>query len=140
MRDLARLLFALLVLWVYLDFMQILIIWNSDLPDEAGWYLHRLTGVWGSVAAAIAVLHFVLPFFALISSRVQRSRMMVGVFAAILAVMEIPRAWWIVIPAAGRTLDWVDAAAMCGVLGIAAGLALHAFERAGSGAKGPAYV
>ncbi len=50
MRDLGRLLFALLVLWAYLDFMQLLIVWNSDLPDEAGWYLKRLIGGWAIVA------------------------------------------------------------------------------------------
>ena len=45
-RDLGRFLFALLVLWAYLDFMQMLIIWNSDLPEEAAWYLTRLKGEW----------------------------------------------------------------------------------------------
>lgn len=139
MRDLGRLLFALLVLWAYLDFMQILIIWNSNLPEEAGWYLLRLKGLWGAVAVGIAALHFVLPFFALIWPQVQRSRRALGVFAAILVLIEIPRAWWIVVPAAHRSLEWVDLAAMCGVLGAAAGIALHAFGRSRSGTQGVIY-
>jgi len=57
-RDLGRLLFALLLLWAYLDFMQVLIVWNSDLPDEANWYLPRLVGGWAGVAIFIAALHF----------------------------------------------------------------------------------
>jgi hypothetical protein len=140
MRDQGRLLFALLVLWAYLDFMQILIIWNSDLPEEAGWYLHRLKGIWGQVAVGIAVLHFALPFFALITPQVQRSRRAIGIFATILVLIEIPRAWWLVIPAADRNLDWMDVAAMAGVLGVAAGVALHAFKRTRPETRGPAYA
>lgn len=130
--DLGRLLFAILVLWAYLDFMQILIIWNSDLPDEAGWYLLRLHGTWAYVAAVIAALHFVLPFFVLIWPPVQRSRAAIGSVAALLVLMEIPRAWWNVIPASGRGLDWVDVAAMIGLLGLAAALALRALNRSRS--------
>jgi len=124
--DLGKLLFALLVLWAYLDFMQLLIVWNSDLPEEAGWYVRRLVGEWAIVAALIAGLHFILPFFALIWPQVQRSRAAVGWLAGLLVLIEVPRAWWIVIPAAGRNLAWVDVAAMMAVLGLAAGIALRA--------------
>ena len=48
--DLGRLLQGLLVLLAYLDFMQFLIIWQSDLPQEAAWYVARSTGLWGLMA------------------------------------------------------------------------------------------
>jgi hypothetical protein len=70
LRNLGRLLLALLILWAYLDFMQVLIVWQSDLPNEASWYIPRSTGRWGLIAALIAGGHFVLPFFALLSPRV----------------------------------------------------------------------
>jgi hypothetical protein len=123
--DLGRLLFALLVLWAYLDFMQGLIVWNSNLPDEAGWYAKRLVGEWGVIAALIAALHFVLPFFVLIWAPVQRSRTAIGAVAAVLVLIEIPRSWWIVVPAAGRSLSLIDALAMLAMLGVAAALALR---------------
>lgn len=132
-RDLGRLLFGLLVLWAYLDFMQILIVWNSDLPDESAWYLERLVGGWKIVAASIAMFHFILPFFALIWPQVQRSRKLMGVVAAVLVLIEVPRAWWIVIPTSGRDFGWVDVAAMLAVCGVGAGMAL----RAGRGADSP---
>jgi hypothetical protein len=127
-RDLGRLLFALLVLWAYLDFMQVLIVWNSDLPDEANWYLHRFVGTWAAVAVLIAVCHFALPFFALIWPQVQRSRSALAALAAVLIVAEVPRAWWIVIPAADRNLSVWDVAPMLAVLGLAAGIALRVFR------------
>ena len=128
-RDLGRLLFALLVLWAYLDFMQVLIVWNSDLPEEAAWYVKRLVGDWAGVVALIAVCHFLLPFFALIWPQVQRSRSTMGAVAAMLVLIEAVRAWWIVIPAAGRGLGWVDVAAMTAVLGVAAAIALRVLRR-----------
>lgn len=126
--DLGRLLFALLVLWAYLDFMQVLIIWNSDLPDEASWYLKRLVGGWAIIAVLIALAHFALPFFALIWPQVQRSRAALGALGTLLVLAEIPHAWWVVIPAAGRELSLLDVATMMAILGFAAGMALRAFR------------
>jgi hypothetical protein len=123
---LGRLLLALLILWAYLDFMQILIVWNSDLPNEAAWYLPRLLGGWAAVAILIAGVHFLLPFLALIWPQVQRSRTALKGLAALLVVTEVPRAWWLVIPAAGRSLSVVDALPMLAILGIAIGMALRA--------------
>lgn len=126
MEDLGKLMLGLLVLWAYLDFMQLLIIWQSDLPHEAEWYVRRTTKGWGVVAAIVAGLHFVLPFFALLWPQLQRSRRALGWVTALLVIIEIPRAWWIVIPAAGRGLSLVDLAAMLAVLGLAAAIALRA--------------
>ncbi len=126
MEDLGKLMLGLLVFWAYLDFMQLLIIWQSDLPHEADWYVRRITGGWGIVAAAIAGLHFALPFFALLWPQVQRSRRAMAWLAALLAGIEIPRAWWIVIPSSGRGLSLVAVAAMLALLGLAAAIALRA--------------
>ena len=122
---LGKLMLGLLVFWAYLDFMQLLIIWQSDLPHEADWYVRRTAGGWGIVAAVVAGLHFVLPFFALLWPQVQRSRRAMGWLAALLVAIEIPRAWWIVIPAAGRALSLLDVVAMLAVIGLAAGMALR---------------
>jgi hypothetical protein len=129
LHGLGRLLFALLVLWAYLDFMQLLIIWSSDLPDEAGWYLERLTGSWRAIATLVAALHFLVPFFLLLWPQLQRSRRALGSIAVLLILMEIPRAWWIVIPAAGRGPRWVDGATMMALLGLALALATRAYRR-----------
>ena len=128
-RPLARLLLGLTVLWAYLDFMQLLIVWNSDLPREAAWYAPRLTGFWGILAACVAIGHFALPFFTLLWAPVQRSARAVTGVAALLVLAELPRVWWMIIPAARRGLDWIDGAAMLGVLGVAAAFALRAFHR-----------
>ena len=54
--------------------MQLLIVWQSDLPHEAPWYVDRASLAAGaSLAAVVAFGHFLLPFFALMSPPLQRS-------------------------------------------------------------------
>jgi len=122
--DLGRLLQGLLVLFVYLDFMQFLIIWQSDLPHEAAWYVARSAGLWGIMAGLVALGHFLLPFFALMSPRLRRSRAGLGSIAGMLIAMEVLRAWWLVLPAGGRFIGWIDVAAMLAIGGFATGLAM----------------
>ncbi|MBV9249393.1 MAG: hypothetical protein JO227_09150 [Acetobacteraceae bacterium] len=123
--DLGRLLQGLLVLWAYLDFVQFLIVWQSDLPHEAPWYIVRSTGGWGTLAGLVALGHFLLPFFALMSPGLRRSRRGIGSIAALLIFMEVLRGWWLVIPASGRGFSWIDVTAMLALIGLSAGIALH---------------
>jgi hypothetical protein len=106
--DLGRLLQSLLILWAYLDFMQLLIVWQSNLPHEAAWYVPRLSGGWGSVAAVIAATHFLLPFLTLLAPGLRRSPSgLIGVTALLIA-MSVIRGWWLVLPAQGRSVGWID--------------------------------
>lgn len=124
--DLGKLMLALTIFWAYLDFMQILVIWNSDLPGEAAWYVHRIRSGWAWIAGLIALLHFFIPFFVLLWPQMQRSRRMLAVIAATLVVAEIPRAWWLVLPSSPRGFNWIDVAAMLALGGLAAGVTLSA--------------
>jgi hypothetical protein len=126
LRNFGRLLLALVILWAYLDFMQVLIVWQSDLPNEAPWYIVRSTGGWGFMAATIAGGHFLLPFLVLLSPRVQQSRLGIACVTALLILSGIARGWWLVVPASGRSLGMVDVLAMLGMTGVAAALALRA--------------
>lgn len=126
MHSLGRLLLGLLVFWAYLDFMQLLIVWESDLAKEAPWYVLRWSGGWGIVAGTVAIGHFLLPFFALIWPQVQRSRRAIAAVTALLIACEIVHGWWLVVPASSRSFSAVDVLAMVGLLGIATALALHA--------------
>ena len=126
MHSLGRLLLGLVILWAYLDFMQVLIVWQSDLAGEAPWYVVRSSGGWGIAAGVVAVGHFMLPFFALIWPQVQRSRRGIAAVAALLVLSAIVHGWWLVVPASGRGFGLLDVLAMLGLLGIAAAFALRA--------------
>jgi hypothetical protein len=123
--DLAQLLQGMLILWAYLDFMQVLIVWQSNLPKEAGWYTVRWSGLWGIAAGLIAVAHFLLPFLALLLPRLRRSRRGIIAVTSLLIAMSIVRGWWLVLPAQGRGLGWIDVAAMLAFAGLSIGVALR---------------
>jgi len=117
---------ALTIFWAYLDFMQILVIWNSDLPGEAAWYVHRVTSGWAWVAGLVALFHFFIPFFLLIWPQMQRSRQALAIMAAMLVVAQVPHAWWLVLPSSPHGFNWIDVTAMVAVVGIVAGVTLSA--------------
>jgi hypothetical protein len=121
---LGELLMALVILRAYLDFVQFLIVWQSNLPSEAQWYLPRTTGGWGMAASLLALCHFVLPFVLLLSPRVRRSPWGIAAVAGVLVLGTVIRSWWLVLPASGRGLGVLDVLTMLGVLGAAAAMAL----------------
>ena len=121
---LARILLGLAILWAYLEFVQALIVWESDLTVDVPWYLHRTTGAWGMVAWAIAAGHFLLPFLLLLSPRNQADARSIGIIALVLMAMEVTRWWWVVLPSLSLPFGWIDAAAMIGLGGIGSGIFL----------------
>jgi hypothetical protein len=125
LRDLARLLLGLVILWAYLEFVQALIVWESDLPKDIAWYLPRVAGAWGLVAWAIAAGHFAIPFLCLLGRRAQGSPPFVGGIAALLVISSLLRWWWVVLPPAEPGVDYIDIVAMLGLLCPAAAVFLR---------------
>jgi len=121
---LGKLLLGILLLRAYLDFMQLLIVWESDLPTDASWYQVRRSGGWGITATFITVGYFVLPWCALIWPQVRRSWRGISRVSGLLTLTAIVHQWWVVVPASGLAFGPVDVAAMLCVLGVGAALSL----------------
>jgi hypothetical protein len=103
MSDLGTLLGAFLMIWAYLSFMQFLIIWMGQLPEENTWYAKRMMTVpWRSVAIALIVLHFAVPFGLLMSLGVKRDRQSLLRVALLVCVMRVVEMIWLVLPAFDR--------------------------------------
>ena len=122
----------LLVLWAYLDFMQLLIVWNSDLPHEADWYLLAPRGGWAIVAAAdrgaafrAAVLRAALAAGAALARGAGMCRNVTGAHRGAARLVDRD-------PCRRAAVSLLDGVAMIAVLGLAAGIALRAFRRHGS--------
>lgn len=129
LHDLGNLLLAVVVLWAYLAFSQYFIIWNGNLPAEMQWYLHRLEGGWGTVAAVLIAIHFLLPFSALLLRSTKRKRArLLGIAALVLAahVMEVA---WRVFPSFDQPSGWTALSASASTVGIG-GLMIAGFTTA----------
>ena len=86
--DLGKLLFALVMLWAYLNFSQILITYSANLPTEVMWYIKRWNGGFGWVSVLLLIGHFMLPFFLLISQPAKKTKNIVQAIAIYLIVIH----------------------------------------------------
>jgi hypothetical protein len=95
LHDLGKLLFTFNMLWAYFGFSQLLIIWSGNQPEEISFYKSRLFGGWGVVAVMVLVLHFFIPFFALLSRDVKRNQAVLPKIAMWLIAMRcVDLYWW----------------------------------------------
>jgi hypothetical protein len=119
--DLGKLLFGFLVFWAYVSFAQFMLIWYAAIPEETTFFHHRWdVGSWMWVSLALVVLHFVVPFFLLISRNVKRRTWAVKLGALWLIAMHVVEMYWQVMPyfAGGEsTVHWMDFACLVGVAG-----------------------
>ncbi len=72
--DLGKLAFAFVMLNIYLNFGQFLIIWSGNLPLEINWYLNRILGSWGIIITLDFIFHWVIPFSMLLSRDLKRNK------------------------------------------------------------------
>lgn len=98
LHDLGKLLFGFVVFWAYIAFSQFMLIWYANIPEETIWYAHRFSHGWEFVSVLLALGHFVLPFFVLISRTTKRNRsVLVGVTIWLL-FMHYVDLYWLVMP------------------------------------------
>jgi hypothetical protein len=99
MNDLGNLLFAFVMVWMYLSISQFLIIWSGNLPEEILWFEDRMAGGWQLLAVAILLFEFTLPFLLLLQRRAKRSATMLLAIAACIGAMRLVDLLWVVQPA-----------------------------------------
>lgn len=98
-RDLGNLLLAAICFWAYIAFAQFHIIWSGNLPEEVLWYVERAQLPWRNVAVGLAAGHFVVPFAALLSGWVKRTRWTLAGVATLVWLMHLVDVWWLMAPA-----------------------------------------
>jgi hypothetical protein len=119
--DLGKFMLAFVMLWAYLSFSQFLIIWSGNLPEEIPWYLKRMQGVWGALALALVVGHFVLPFLLLLSRTLKQRPALLARVAVFMLVMRLVDTIWLVGPAYehhGFPISWMDVVVPAGMVGV----------------------
>ncbi|ADW20986.1 MULTISPECIES: hypothetical protein [Thermus] len=97
-----NLLLALSIIWIYVEATTLIIIWGGDLPHEVEFYLKRLEGPWGTVAALWAVGGFFLPFLYLLTNLPKREARYLLPVALWISLFRLLHLAWYVLPALGR--------------------------------------
>ena len=111
LRDLNNLMLAFVMLWSYMWFMQFLIIWYGNLPEETRWYAHREQGGWQVVGVGLGLLQFAAPFLALLAGPGKVRTRPLAMIAAWILFMRWVDLFWLVKPSffPGRLMiEWPD--------------------------------
>jgi hypothetical protein len=94
--DMATLLLAFTLFWTYTSFSQFMLVWIGNLPEEIPFFLKRSAGGWWWVSAALAALHFALPFLLLLFRDIKlhpKRLRYVAVFLLVICGVDV--VWWI---------------------------------------------
>ena len=100
--NLGGFLFAFTVFWSYIGFAQYMLMWYGNLPDEILWYRDRLEHGWHGVTIALAILHFVVPFFALVNREAKSDPRRLRWVACLMLGAHALDLYWLVFPVLGR--------------------------------------
>ncbi len=96
--DLGKLLFGFVVFWTYIAFSQYMLIWYANIPEETKWYQYRVNGQWADLSVALAVGHFVIPFFFLMSRHPKRKPWALAFGALWMLIFHLIDIYWLVVP------------------------------------------
>jgi hypothetical protein len=99
LNDLGNLLLTFLIIWAYMTFFQFMLIWIANLSYDVLWYLPRLHGGWEAVAWALLLLHFVVPFFLLLSRDVKQHPRALASLAGLILFMHLVYLNYQILPA-----------------------------------------
>ncbi|HEX2865459.1 MAG TPA: quinol:cytochrome C oxidoreductase [Ignavibacteriales bacterium] len=119
--SLGALLFAFVNFWAYIAFSQYLLIWYANLPEETTWFLLRWQGSWKIVSIALIVIHFIVPYFGLLSqpSKMNPRRLMfMSVWILFAHLFDL---YWLIMPTFSRTgvtLGWMEFAFPIAAVGL----------------------
>jgi hypothetical protein len=123
--DYGKLLLAFVMLWTYFQLSQLIIIWSGNLPEEVTFYLARVDGGWKWLSLLLAVGHFALPLFLLLSRDLKRDARRLVWVALVLLAMRWVDLYWQAAPAFahadgahGLHLHWLDLATLVGLGGV----------------------
>src|SRR5699024_5788116 len=101
LQEAGMLLLGWAMVWLYMAFMQLLVIWSGDLPVEIGWYLPRFEHGWRLVIWVAVAAH--IGTIGAMSSPTLKARP--GIVAATAGALLLGQAadfWWRIAPAFER--------------------------------------
>jgi hypothetical protein len=96
--SLGKFLLAFTAFWAYVAFSQFMLIWIANIPEEVPWYILRIDGGWRWIAAFLAIFHFLVPFFLLLSRDRKRDPRRLSRVAVWLLLVHYVDVYWLVMP------------------------------------------
>lgn len=109
--SLGALLFGFINFWAYIAFSQFLIIWYANLPEETAWFLQRWEGTWMYFSIFLLIVHFLIPYFALLSQPSKTNPKTLKNMSLVIIFAHFVDLYWIVMPSYnhdGFIFGWIE--------------------------------
>ena len=116
-----KMLFGFTVFWSYIAFSQYMLYWYANMPEETAWFMRRGNEGWLKWSYVLAIGHFIVPFFFLMSRHTKRRTLTFALGACWLLVMHALDMYWLVLPTfneGGLGFGAVHALTLIGVGGV----------------------
>lgn len=97
-QNIGKYFFAVNMLWAYVSLSQYLIIWYGNKPAETLFYDIRLSGGWSFIYLLVIILHFIIPFFLLLSKKLKRKKEILFIVSLSVLIAYVFEMYWIVYP------------------------------------------
>lgn len=120
LHDLGKFMFAFSVFYAYIAFCQFLLIWYANLPEETGYYLHRIHGGWGWVSIFL-FFKWLVPFFVLMPRDSKRNPKILKWVAIFMLIANWVDMLWLVQPEFfhdGPRIGWIEIGVTLGFMGL----------------------
>lgn len=105
------LLYGFINFWAYIAFSQFMLIWYANLPEETFWFLSRWEGSWMIFSLVFIFVHFLIPFFALVSQPSKTNGARLKFMSIWLLVAHLMDLYFLVMPTfspEGVVLGWIE--------------------------------
>jgi hypothetical protein len=121
--SLGGLMFAFINFWAYIAFSQFMLIWYADLPEETFWMLQKWNGNWSVFSVLLIIIHFIVPYIALLSQPSKMDPKRLKFIAVWLLFAHFFDLFWLVMPemdqlSEGYSFSWIDLVFPIAVVGI----------------------
>jgi hypothetical protein len=119
--DVGKMMFAFTAFWTYICFSQFMLIWYANIPEETHWFLIRMEGTWMDASVLLVAVHFVIPFFGMMSRSMKRHTGRLRFWALYVLVVCWLDMYWLVAPnlhKEGMVFTPSDFAALLGMAGM----------------------
>ena len=93
-----KLLLAFTLFWSWIAFVQYMLIWYANIPEESAYYTLRVNGSWKILGILLVVGHFLVPFALLLFRSPKAGAGFLGVLAGWILAMHLLDVYTMILP------------------------------------------
>jgi hypothetical protein len=86
LKDFSKYIFRLSIIWAYLWFVQYLLIWFTNIPEETIYYVIRIEGKWRIYFFLNIILNFGIPFLVLLPEQTNSNKIIISIICILLII------------------------------------------------------